>query len=66
MRTSSPEVYTMAEARALHEPSGLWHYVRAYGPDDTAAELAVVTEALRRNWTIDQDSIRLSVSRKGA
>lgn len=64
--TTSPEVYTMAEARALHEPSGLWHYVRAYGTDDTSAELGVAAEALRRNWVLDTGSVRLSKSTKGA
>lgn len=62
--TTSPAEYRMAEARAQHEPSGLWHYVRAYGHTDTEAELGVATEALRRHWVLDRSSIRLSASRK--
>jgi len=61
----SPEVYTMGEARALHEPSGLWHYVRVYAPNPDAAKLALAEEALRRKWTLDGSSIRYTESRKG-
>lgn len=65
-RTTSPDVYLMAHGRALHEPSGLWHYVRAYGHNHTEAELALATEALRRNWVLDSSSVRTVETRKGA
>lgn len=65
MRVTSPEQYVMGEARARHEASGLWHYVRAYGADAQSAGLAVAEEALRRGWKLDRDSIRTTKSTKG-
>ena len=62
----SPDVYIMAEGRALHEPSGLWHYVRSYGYTETEAGLALATEALRRNWVLDSESVHTHESKKGA
>lgn len=63
--TISPKFYIMAEGRAQHEPSGLWHYVRAYGVDPTTAELTLRTNTLERNWVLDTESIRLSPMQKG-
>jgi hypothetical protein len=60
------ESYIMAEARAQHEPSGLWHYLRGYGPDELTAELNVAKEALRRNWVLDRTSVRTCTVQKGA
>lgn len=64
MSRKSPDLYVCAEARAQHEPSGRWHYVRAYGYTETEATLAVATEALKKNWVLDRGSVRLSESRK--
>jgi hypothetical protein len=55
----------MAEGRAKHEASGLWHYVRAYGADSNGARMALAEEALRRHWTLDGESVRCRESRKG-
>ena len=62
---ASPEPYVRAEARAQHEPSGLWHYIRTYGYSELEAELAVVAEALRRGWVLDRTSVRTSITDKG-
>lgn len=61
----SPDEYVMASARAQHEPSGRWHYVRAYGYTNTEAELGVAAEALKKNWVLDKGSIVLSSTGKG-
>ena len=64
--TKSPDSYYKAEARALHVPSGLWHYVRNYGLNPTLALAGLKAEAERRSWTLDDSSVRYSESRKGA
>lgn len=57
--------YSMAEGRAQHEPSGLWHYVRTYGVDADEARLALAAEAIRRHWTLDGQSVRVSLVTQG-
>ena len=54
----------MAEGRALHAPSNLWHYVRGYGPTLADAETNIAAECQRKGWTLDPTSVRLSESRK--
>lgn len=56
--------YIMAESRALAQ-GGLWHYVRAYGKDDTAAKLNLAEDCIRRRWELDQQNIRTSEQVKG-
>jgi len=56
--------YIMAEGRAQAQ-GGLWHYVRAYGKDVTAAKLNLVEDCARRHWAVDQASVRTSESVRG-
>ena len=62
---TSPSSYQMAEGRAQHLPSGLWHYVRGYGTDTGKALLSLMEECARKRWALDGGSVRYSPIVKG-
>lgn len=59
------DTYIMAEGRAQHEPSGLWHYVRAYGPTELDAKLNLASDTIKHRWALDGQSLRFTEVKKG-